>query len=355
LGVILGNVCMAIEQVDPSLPLHTDLEEIRTAAKRSCDLTRQLLAFARKQTVAPKVLDLNETVAGMLKMLQRLIGESIKLEWKPDARLWPVKMDPSQIDQILANLCVNSRDAIRDVGTIHISTGNRTVLASQCLDRPGLAPGDYVLLTVSDDGQGMDEATRTLIFEPFFTTKEVGKGTGLGLATVYGIVKQNRGWIEVASEPGQGATITVYLPREQGQAEPQRLEGPASRPGKGRETILLVEDEPAILAMATDMLLELGYLILPAATPAEALHLAEGHRERIDLVLADLVLPIMNGRDLARALRALHPEARTLFMSGYAAGDSLDAAVRDDGAPFLQKPFSLKELDHKIREALGAS
>jgi len=355
LCVIIGLGDLLLSRTDPAHPFHAHLTEIHKAAERSSNLTRQLLAFARRQAIAPRILDLNPTVEDMFKMLRRLIGEDIELTWTPGPDLWRVRLDPSQIDQILANLCVNSRDAIRDVGTIHISTRNRTVLESQCLNRPGLAPGDYVLLTVSDDGQGMDEATRKLIFEPFFTTKEVGKGTGLGLATVYGIVKQNRGWIEVASQPGRGTAVTIYLPRDVGQAEPQRLEGPALGPGQGRETILLVEDEPAILAMATDMLRELGYLILPAATPAEALHLAEGCRERIDLVLTDLVLPIMNGRDLARALRALHPEARTLFMSGYAAGDSLDAAVRDDGAPFLQKPFSLKELEHKVREALGAS
>ncbi|NTV74437.1 MAG: response regulator, partial [Holophaga sp.] len=355
LCVIIGLGDLLLSRTDPAHPFHAHLTEIHRAAERSSDLTRQLLAFARRQAIAPKVLDLNPTVEDMFKMLRRLIGEDILLTWAPGPDLWRVRLDPSQIDQILANLCVNSRDAIRDVGTINISTQNLSVLDSHCLNRPGLAPGDYVLLTVCDDGQGMDEATRKLIFEPFFTTKEVGKGTGLGLATVYGIVKQNRGWIEVESEPGQGTTITIYLPRDPGQAGPKRLEGPPVRPGQGRETILLVEDEPAILVMATDMLRELGYRILPAATPAEALLLAEGHRERIDLVLADLVLPVMNGRDLARALRALHPEARTLFMSGYAAGDSLDAAVRDDGAPFLQKPFSLKELEHKVREALGAS
>ncbi|BDU73675.1 response regulator [Mesoterricola silvestris] len=354
LCVIIGLGDLLLSRTEPDHASYPHLAEIQRAAQRSADLTRQLLAFARRQAIAPRVLDLNPTVEEMLLMLRRLIGEDIVLTWTPSPDLWRVRLDPSQIDQILANLCVNARDAIRDVGTIHISTRNRTVLESQCLNRPGLVPGDYVLLTVSDDGHGMDEATRKLIFEPFFTTKAVGKGTGLGLATVYGIVKQNRGWIDVASEPGEGAAITVYLPRDLGQAEPRHHEEPAPRPGPGRETILLVEDEPAILAMAVEMLEGLGHLVLPAGSPAEALRLAEGHRAPIDLVLADLVLPAMNGPELARALRALHPEARTLYMSGFATGESLDAAMRDEGAPFLEKPFSLKELEHKVREALGA-
>ena len=231
LGVILGHAELALEQVDPAQPLHADLEEIRKAAERSADLTRQLLAFARKQTVAPKVLDLNETVEGMLKMLRRLIGEDIDLAWLPGADLWPVKMDPSQIDQILANLCVNARDAIAGVGKVTIETGNGAFDEDYCADHAGFVPGEYVLLAVSDDGCGMDKETLAHIFEPFFTTKEMGKGTGLGLATVYGIVKQNNGFINVYSEPGQGTTFKIYLPRHVGKAEQTRTGRPG---GAGR-------------------------------------------------------------------------------------------------------------------------
>ncbi len=219
LGVIIGHTELALEQMDPAQPLFTSMQEIRKAALRSADLTRQLLAFARKQTVAPKVLDLNETVEGMLKMLRRLIGEDIDLVWLPDSDLWPVKMDPSQIDQILANLCVNARDAIEGVGKITIETHKVTFDEAYCADHSGFIPGDFVMLAVSDDGQGMDKETLDKIFEPFFTTKGIGKGTGLGLATVYGIVKQNNGFINVYSEPGQGTTFKIYLPRHAAETE----------------------------------------------------------------------------------------------------------------------------------------
>ncbi|MBI4793410.1 MAG: response regulator, partial [Deltaproteobacteria bacterium] len=213
LGVIIGHAELTLDQMDPTHPLFASMQEIRKAAVRSADLTRQLLAFARKQTVAPKVLDLNETVEGMFKMLRRLIGEDINLVWLPDSDLWPVKMDPSQIDQILANLCVNARDAIVGVGKVTIETHTITFDEACCAEHPGFMPGDFVMLAVSDDGKGMDQETLDKIFEPFFTTKGTGRGTGLGLATVYGVVKQNNGFINVYSEPGQGSTIKIYLPR----------------------------------------------------------------------------------------------------------------------------------------------
>ena len=234
LSVILGYAELALGKVDPAQPLHADLEEILKAAERSADITRQLLAFARKQTIAPKVLDLNETVEGMLKMLRRLIGEDIDLAWLPGAGLWPVKMDPAQIDQILANLCVNARDAIADVGKVTIETGNAVFDEAYCADHAGFVPGEYVLLAVSDDGCGMDKETLDQIFEPFFTTKEVGKGTGLGLATVYGIVKQNNGFINVYSEPGKGTTFKIYLPRHAGQAVDTQQESGGGNPAEPR-------------------------------------------------------------------------------------------------------------------------
>lgn len=352
LGVILGRTEMALESVDPSIPLFTDLEHINKAAVRSANLTRQLLAFARKQTIAPKVLDLNEVVSSMLNMVQRLIGEDIDLVWLPKANLWQVKMDPSQLDQILANLCVNARDAIAGVGKITIETENTTFDAPYCATHQGYIPGDYVQLALSDNGCGMALETLNHIFEPFFTTKETGKGTGLGLATVYGIVKQNNGFINVYSEPGQGTTFRIYLPRYTAATAFAAEHLQAQSVQHGNETILLVEDEAAILAMTTDMLERLGYHVLSASTPAEALDVARSFSGTIGLLLTDVVMPGMNGRDLARQVAALHPTVKTLFMSGYTANVIAHHGVLDTGVHFLEKPFSKKDLATKIREAL---
>jgi PAS domain S-box-containing protein len=352
LCVILGLSDLLLARTDPSHPSFVLLGEIEKAATRSAMLTRQLLAFARRQTITPKVLDLNPTVAEMLTMLQRLIGEDVRLTWSPGEDLWRVKVDPSQIDQILANLCVNARDAIAGVGSIAIGTCNLTVDAAHCQGRPGLTPNDYVVLSVTDDGHGMDEAVRKHIFEPFFTTKEVGKGTGLGLATVYGIVKQNQGWIDVDTEPGRGTTFRILLPRDQSRVERRWPEGSTPSGLPGQETILVVEDEPAILTMTTTLLQQMGYLVLAAGTPSEAARLSGNVPGQIDLILTDVILPEMNGRDLARALRTSQPQMRTLFMSGYAGGASEDHAILEADAHFLQKPFSLKDLAAKVREAL---
>ncbi|MDO9042982.1 MAG: GAF domain-containing protein [Desulfocapsaceae bacterium] len=353
LGVIIGHAEIAMNQVDPAQPLHASLMEIHKAAQRSADLTRQLLAFARKQTVAPKVLDLNETVAGMLNMLRRLIGENILLNWQPGKNLWFVKVDPSQIDQILANLCVNARDAIAGVGKLSIETGNRTLDDAYCATHPGCMPGEYVLLTVSDSGCGMDKATLAQIFEPFFTTKDVGVGTGLGLATVYGAIKQNNGFIYAYSEPGQGTTFTIYLPRHRGQAEQVWTESVVEL-STGQETILLVEDEQAILQMTTRMLEGLGYTVLAASTPAEAIRLAQEHTGNIRLLMTDVVMPEMNGWDLAEKLLSLDPHLKSLFMSGYTADIIGHHGILDETAHFLQKPFSTKELAVKVRETLDS-
>ncbi|MBI5095706.1 MAG: PAS domain S-box protein [Candidatus Hydrogenedentes bacterium] len=353
LGVILGHCEMALDQAEAAHPLYAHLEEIRKAANRSADLTRQLLAFARKQTVAPKVLDLNETVTGMLKMLERLIGEDIHLDWHPGQNLWQVNVDPSQIDQILANLCVNARDAIAGVGKVTIETENRVVDDDYCAGRPGFTPGEYVQLSVSDDGYGMDTDTLLHLFEPFFTTKTMGKGTGLGLATVYGIVKQNDGFISVHSEPGRGTTLTIYLPRHIAKAAPGRIEGPAPSLQGGHETILLVEDESAILKMTTTMLELQGYSVLAANTPGEAMQLARERAGEIDLLMTDVVMPEMNGRDLAKNLLSLYPNLKRLFMSGYTADVIAHHGVLDDGVYFIQKPFSTAELAAKVREALS--
>jgi two-component system cell cycle sensor histidine kinase/response regulator CckA len=338
--------------VDPAQPLFADLQEIQKAARRSADLTRQLLAFARKQTIAPKVLDLNETVESMLKMLRRLIGENIDLSWLPGNNLWPVKVDPSQIDQILANLCVNARDAIAGVGKVTIETKDSTFDETTCAAHAGFVPGEYVRLTVSDNGCGMDTETRAHIFEPFFTTKGVGEGTGLGLSTVYGIVKQNNGYIDVDSAPGQGTIFKIYLPRHAGQVVEDRKAASAEIPKGSGETVLLVEDEPAILNIAKRMLELLGYSVLAAHRPAEAIRLAEAHVGEIHLLMTDVVMPEMNGRDLAKTLLSPYPRLTALFMSGYTADVIAHRGVLDEGVCFIQKPFSIKDLAAKIRQAL---
>ncbi len=352
LGVIIGHTDLALMQSDPTHRLHSNLTEIRKAAERSADLTRQLLAFARKQTISPKILDLNETVSGMLNMLCRLIGEDIHLLWEPSPALWEVKMDPSQIDQILVNLCINGRDAIDGVGKMTIETGNSVLDESYGTTHAGFTPGEYVRISVSDNGCGMDRETLSQIFEPFFTTKGVNKGTGLGLATVYGAVKQNNGYINAYSEPGHGSTFTIYLPRHKGKFEHVRKKGVVETVPVGHETILLVEDEPAILEVTT-MILEIqGYKVLTAGTPGEAIDLAKTYSGMIHLLLTDVVMPEMNGRELAKNLLSMYPDLKRLFMSGYTANVIAHHGVLDEGVHFIQKPFSSKELSEKIREAL---
>jgi nitrogen-specific signal transduction histidine kinase/ActR/RegA family two-component response regulator len=352
LGVILGHSELALLQANETHDLHSDLQEIQKAAKRSADITKQLLAFARKQTISPRTLDLNDTVESMLKMLRRLIGEDIDLKWQAAAHIWPVKMDPTQIDQILANLCINARDAISGVGKITIETGIHTFDDEYCSDHPGCIPGDFVLLKVSDNGCGMDKDTLDNLFEPFFTTKEVGKGTGLGLATVYGIVKQNNGFINVYSEPGQGAIFKIYLPRFFTDEETETaVPGKKSAAG-GTETILLVEDEPSILRMTRMMLERKEYTVLSAATPAEAMEKAKNWSGAIDLLITDVVMPEMNGQDLAKKITDLYPDILCLYMSGYTAEIIANHGVLDAGVAFIQKPFSMAAMTEKIRAVL---
>ena len=351
LTVILGQAELALLQVPPEDKLHSDLDQIRKAAQRSADLTRQLLAFARKQTVTPRILDLNATVEGMLKLLRRLIGENIDLIWRPDPHLWPVRIDPSQVDQILANLCVNARDAIAGVGHVTIRTANAVFNDDHLARHPGFVPGGYVLLSVTDDGCGMDAETLAHLFEPFFTTKEVGRGTGLGLATVYGAVTQNKGFLEVDSQPDRGASFRIYLPRHKAPGAETGESSPAAGT-RGKETILLVEDEPAILTMTTLMLEMLGYTVLASHSPAGAIRLAREHPGRIHLLLTDVIMPEMNGRDLAENLLSLRPDIRCLFMSGYTANIIAHPGGLDHGAHFIQKPFSMSGLGTRISEAL---
>ena len=352
LGAILGYTELGMIEVSPTDPIHGTLKDIQKAALRSADLTRQLLAFARKQTVAPKVLDLNETLKGMLKMLRRLIGEDIGLAWLPGKDLGWIRMDPSQIEQLLVNLCVNARDAIHDTGKITVETGAVTFDETDCAAHVGFTPGKYVLLTVSDDGCGIDAETLSHLFEPFFTTKEVGKGTGLGLATVYGMVKQNNGFIDVYSKPGQGTTFKIYLPRHATESGRTALMDASQPAARGHETILLVEDEPMILDITTKMLERQGYTVQAAATPGEAIRLAREHVGEIHLLMTDVVMPEMNGRDLAKNLLSLYPNLKRLFMSGYTADVIAHHGVLDEGVQFIQKPFSVQTLAVKVRGVL---
>jgi two-component system, cell cycle sensor histidine kinase and response regulator CckA len=352
LSVIMGYAELALGKVNPTESLQADLAEIITAAERSAKIIRQLLAFARKQTVAPKVLNLNRTVMGSLKMLERLIGEEIRLNLRPNPDLWPVKVDPSQIDQILANLCINARDAISGVGEITIVTGNASFDLDHCTAHAGILAGEYVRLAVRDDGCGMDKETLAHIFEPFYTTKGVGKGSGLGLAMVYGAVQQNNGFIDASSEPGKGTTVTIYLPRYVGETGKAHTECTPGAVIEGQETILLVEDEPAVLTLTRKMLERQGYTVLAANSAGEAIRLARKHSAKIDLLMTDVIMPGMNGRDLWQALKALLPDIQCLFMSGYPANAIADRGILEEGAHFLQKPFAKKDLGAKVREAL---
>ena len=353
LSVINGFAELAMEMIDPADPLHETIQEIHTAGKKSADIVRQLLAFALKQTISPVLLNLNDTISSMLKMLQRLIGENINLEWHPGNNLWPVKIDPSQVDQVMANLAVNARDAISDVGKLTIETKNTIVDADYCKSLPEAIPGRYVMLAVSDDGCGMEKEVQDFLFEPFFTTKEIGKGTGLGLPTIYGIVKQNKGFINVYSEPGEGTTFKLYLPsREEGTSFLQSAKESTGHTPTGTETILVVEDENTILQMSKQMLERLGYTVETAGTPAEAWQISKQYDGTIHLLLTDVIMPEMNGRDLSSQLIQTHPGVKTLYMSGYTADVIAHHGVIDEGVQFIQKPFSLKDLAVKVREVL---
>jgi PAS domain S-box-containing protein len=351
LGVILGHAEFALQKIDPANPIHENLTEILDAARRSADLTRQLLAFARKQTVAPRALDLNETIAHMIKMLDRMIGEQTTLSWRPGNNLWTVKMDPSQIDQILANLCVNARDAISDSGRITIETENYAMDDAFCRAHEGFTPGEYVRLVVSDSGCGMDKETISHVFEPFFTTKEVGLGTGLGLATVYGAVKQNNGFIDVQSLVGQGTTISIFLPRCTEKTSELRVQETALAQ-RGPVTILLVEDEPAVLELVARILRSYGYNVLDASAPEDAIHLAAKYGKDIHLLMTDVIMPEMNGRHLAKILLSRYPHIKCLFMSGYTADVIDHDNLLKEGVYFIQKPFLLQDLMNKVTEAL---
>lgn len=356
LCVIIGHVEMMLEDEAPSGDRYESLCEIKTVADRAANLTRQLLTFARKQTVAPKVLDLNETIGGMLKMLMRLIGENIELIWKPDVTPWLVKMDATQVDQILVNLCVNARDAIGGTGRILIETQNITIdEKTPHTYADGIMVGEYAELSVTDTGCGMDDELQKKIFEPFFTTKAMGIGTGLGLSTVFGIVKQNDGFIDVISAPGKGTTVKVYFPRHCCETRAEKSIHEKPEVPNCSETILLVEDETSLLALAKRILENEGYVVLAADTPEKALQQLEQHKGKIHMLVSDVIMPGMNGRELEVLVRKAQPTIRTLFMSGYTANIIADHGLLEESIHFIQKPFSRQPFIEKVRSILDAN
>jgi len=352
LTAILGCTQLLLHATPPEDARREDVEEIKNAGLRAAELTRQLLAFSRRQVLAPKLLDMNSVVANMDKMLRRLIGEDVALVTELAADLGPVNADPGQLEQVLLNLAVNARDAMPQGGRLTIATAN-VVLTEEYAERHHrLPPGQYVLLAVSDTGVGMDEATQKHLFEPFFTTKEVGKGTGLGLATVYGIVKQSGGYIWVYSEPGHGTTVKVYLPRVAGAAEPLPAAEAAPELRRGTETVLLVEDAAPVRTLARKSLENCGYRVLDAADGRAALDLSAHHAGGIDILVTDVVMPGMSGRELAERLAPLRPGMRVLYTSGYTDDAMVHQGVLRSGVAFLQKPFVPESLARKVREVL---
>ena len=329
-----------------------EVEEIRKAAERATSLTRQLLAFGRRQVLLPQVLNLNDIVENMNRMLSRLIGEDIQLLTVLGPDLWPVKVDPGQIEQVLMNLAVNGRDAMPRGGKLTIETANKGLDEDYARRHVAVKPGAYVLLAVSDNGCGMDKETQSHLFEPFFTTKEQGKGTGLGLSTVYGIIKQSGGNIWVYSELGQGTSFKIYLPTVEEEVETYKTAALFSPPPGGTETILLVEDEEAVRTMISKVLQSGGYTVLEAQHGVEALRVCKKHSGPIHLMISDVVMPQMSGRELAGRLALRRPEMRVLYISGYPDNAIVHHGVLETGTAFLQKPFTLNALEYKVREVL---
>jgi PAS domain S-box-containing protein len=352
LSVILSYSNMAMDDLKPGDPLRRDIGEISKASERASELTRQLLAFSRQQVLQPRVIDLGDVVAAMERMLQRLLGEHIELAVRPARDLGRVLADPGQIEQVVMNLAVNARDAMPEGGKLTIEMSNVETDATYVSAHFGAAAGSYVMLAVSDTGVGMNAATRARVFEPFFTTKPVGAGTGLGLATVFGIVQQSGGHVAVYSEPGQGSTFKVYLPRTDRNVEART--GETSTMVRGTETILLVEDEEQVRTVTRAILRRYGYRVLEASNGGEAFLIAQDFADEIHLLLTDVVMPRMSGRKLAEQLSPQRPRMRVLFASGYTDDAIVRHGVLEQGVAFIQKPFKPNALLRKVREVLDA-
>lgn len=348
---VIGYAELALEQLPLDHPVRHEIGELLVGARRTADLTRQLLMFARKQAIAPRPMDLNEAVSSILKMLRRLIGEGIRLVWTPGSELWPVKMDSGQVDQLLVNLCINARDAIGENGHIHIRTMNTQIDDVYCARNPEATPGEYVVCEVRDDGHGMTSEVMEHIFEPFYTTKNIGQGTGLGLASVYGAIKQNGGFIDVQSEPGKGSTFRIHFPRCTDGKTAVSVEPTGEDLPHGNETILLVEDEKSVRVTTRRLLEQLGYRVLSAGSPDDARRLVHGAEGDIDLLLTDVVMPGMSGPDLAKELQSAQSNLRTLYMSGYPEKVHM-FGMKDDHTCFLPKPFTKAALARRVREAI---
>ena len=352
LTIIKGYVELALNRIGGQPELRGNIQQIADAAERAVTLVRQLLAFSRKQVLKPKVLDLSSIVLNMDKMVRRLMNENIEMRTNVEKSLGPVKADPGQIEQVILNLIVNARDAMPDGGKLWIETRNVELEPGIANDQASIKPGPYVMLSVTDTGVGISAETLPHIFEPFYTTKESSRGTGLGLSTVYGIVKQSGGHISVTSELGKGTTFKVHLPRAEEALQPQKAEWVEPATGGGGETILLVEDEPAVRELARTVLSEQGYTVIEAQNSEDAVRLAGKHRSEIHLLLTDVVMPGMSGRDLANHLTALHPYLRVLYMSGYTHNVIAENGTLEEGLSFLQKPFTPRALTQRVRETL---
>jgi CheY-like chemotaxis protein len=358
LQAILGFTEMLIEKTPSEDPRYDNLMQIRRSGSRAADLTRQLLAFSRKQMIEPRVINLNANIAGAQKMLQRLLGEDIRLEALPDAQLLPIKADPGQIDQVILNLAVNARDAMPGGGCLTIQTTNVTLTEEDVASMAEAKPGTFVCLSLSDTGTGMDAEILGHLFEPFFTTKGTGKGSGLGLAVIYGILKQNNGWIRVSSQVGQGSTFNLYFPVYSGGKDVSTDRATTGEPvsalprGNG-ECILLVEDDPAVRTLSATALQDHGYRVLLAESARDARVLFERNRDRIVLLFSDVVLPEENGIDLAEHLLALKPDLPVLLTSGYADERARWSRIEARGYRFLQKPYPLAALLGAIRQLLN--
>jgi len=354
LTTIIGNAELALMDVIKDESLRKEIEEIKKAGEKAASLTRQLLAFSRKQIVQPEILDINESLIDIEKMLGRLIGEDVELLTIQASELWQVEIDPGQIEQMIMNLAVNARDAMPKGGKLTVGTANADLDKNYFRER-GIheeTPGHYVMLSVSDTGSGMDKETREHIFEPFFTTKEVGKGTGLGLSTVYGIVKQNNGFIWVYSEPGQGSTFKIYLPKVKGDAKPKEKEQTPNDDLSGSETVLIVEDNDSLRNFAQKILYIYGYSTLNAKNGEDALRVCKEHNGQIDLMITDVVMPKMGGREAAERLQPLYPRMKVIYMSGYTDNAIVRHGVLKPGLNFLEKPITPEGLARKVRKAL---